>query len=110
MSRREREYESERFRIDDEYQRALRKEIPESYPWASATPGMRSGGWEDPANATRRALVDPDPTSAMKTLADQISRLDQLVMRLIEVPRLTASGPGACPPPSAATSQAPAAR
>ena len=42
----EQEYEQARLRLDLEYQRALRHEIPESYPWASVLPGVRSGGWK----------------------------------------------------------------
>lgn len=90
-------YEQERLRVDLEYQRALRREIPESYPWASLLPGTRSGGLEDAANATRRATVDPDPTSVMKTLASQFAVQVDLLRLLIEAPRITASGPFACP-------------
>jgi hypothetical protein len=91
-------YEIDRRRIEEEYEQALRSGVPATYPWASAVPGMRTGGWEDPANAMRRGLVDPDPTSAMKTLTEQFSRLDSLLRRLIEAPRLAVAGPARCTP------------
>lgn len=92
------EYEQARLRLDLEYQRALRHEIPESSPWASMLPGMRSGGYEDAANANRRATLDPDPTSAMKTIARQFALQIDLLRLLIEAPRMTTSAPFACPP------------
>jgi len=89
-------YEAERQKIEDAYEQVLRAEIPGSYPWATPVPGVRAGGWEDAANAMRRAVVDPDPTSAMKTATVQFARLDALLRRLIEAPRLAASGPFTC--------------
>lgn len=89
-------YEAERQKIEDAYEQVLRAEIPGSYPWATPVPGMRAGGWEDAANAMRRAIVDPDPTSAMKTATVQFARLDALLRRLIEAPRLAAAGPFTC--------------
>jgi hypothetical protein len=91
-------YQAARRKIEDEYEQALRAEIPGSYPWASAVPGVRSGGWEDPANATRRALLDPDPSSTMKTLVEQFGRLESLLIQLIEAPRVAVSGPSRCSP------------
>lgn len=93
----EQEYEQARLRLDLEYQRALRREIPESYPWASVLPGVRSGGLEDAANANRRASLDADPTSVMKTLSDQLTLQTELLRLFVEAPRLTSSGPFECP-------------
>jgi hypothetical protein len=96
-------YEQDRRRINEAYDNVLWSEIPGSYPYAVPYPGMRTGGWEDAANAVRRAMVDPDPSSAMKTMATQFARIDEALRRLNEVPRLAVSGPFACngniPPP-----------
>lgn len=89
-------YEAARRKIEEDYEQVLRNEIPGSYPWASAVPGVRSGGWEDPANATRRALLDPDPASTMKTLVERFARLESLLTELIEAPRVAVSGPARC--------------
>jgi hypothetical protein len=93
----EQEYEQARLRLDLEYQRALRREIPESYPWASVLPGVRSGGLEDAANANRRASLDADPTSVMKTLSNQLTLQTELLRLFVDAPRLTSSGPFTCP-------------
>jgi len=96
-------YEQDRHKINESYENVLRTEIPGSYPYAVPIPGMRTGGWEDAANAIRRAMLDPDPSSAMKTIASQFARIDEALRRLSEVPRLAVSGPFACggtvPPP-----------
>jgi hypothetical protein len=81
-------YEVARMRVDGEYESVLRAEIPSSFPAASATPGMRTGAWEDAAEATRRAVANPDP-GTMKTFTD---------LRLSEGPRLAATGPVPCGP------------
>ena len=59
-------------------------------------PRLETGGWENAADAIRRATLDPDPTSTMKTIAGQFARLDEQVRRLTEAPRMAASGPVAC--------------
>jgi hypothetical protein len=89
-------YEDDRVRIDDQYEQALRMEIPGSYPWSSTRPGTKSGSQEDPANAVRRAVVDPNPTSTL--LTQEFAELNTLIRSLIEAPRMTSSGPFACPP------------
>jgi len=94
-------YETERLRVDTEYDGVLRTLIPGSYPAASATPGMRTGSWEDAAEATRRSLANPDPAT-FKTLADPgglNSQLASLSQQLSSTPRLSASGPVPCSPP-----------
>jgi hypothetical protein len=88
-------------RVDTEYDGVLRTLIPGSYPAASATPGMRTGSWEDAAEATRRSLANPDP-APLKTLADPgglNSQLASLSQQLSSTPRLSASGPVPCSPP-----------
>ena len=97
------EFDRARVPIEEEYERVLRAEIPGSYNWTSMFPGVRSGGFEDPANAIRRAIVDPDPTSTMKTMGDQLAQLDGLLRRLIEEPRLAVAGPVTCAAASAGT-------
>ncbi|HET9831245.1 MAG TPA: hypothetical protein VFP91_06040 [Vicinamibacterales bacterium] len=94
-------YEVERLKVDTEYDGVLRTLIPGSYPAASATPGMRTGSWEDAAEATRRSLANPDP-APLKTLADPgglNSQLASLSQQLSNTPRLSASGPVPCSPP-----------
>jgi hypothetical protein len=88
-------YEDKRVKIDDRYEQALRMEIPGSYPWSSLLPGTKSGSQEDPANAVRRAVVDPNPTSTL--LTQQFAELNILIRSLIEAPRMASSGPFACP-------------
>lgn len=89
-------YEIERRKIDEQYEQVLRAETAATYPWASSFPGTRSGGWEDSANAIRRGVVDPDPTSTMKTMMDHLVRIDELLRKLADAPRLAASGPNRC--------------
>jgi hypothetical protein len=89
-------YEAGRRKIDGEYDDVLRTQMPSSYPWASATPGMRSGAWEDSADAGRRAIIGPNHTSADKALTNQFSRLEALLKLAIETPRLAAAGPMRC--------------
>jgi hypothetical protein len=86
-----------RLKIEEEFERTLREELPGGPPWASLVPGVRTGGSEDLSNDLRRARLDPDPASPMKTMEDQLARLDALLRRLIEQPRLAASGPVPCP-------------
>jgi len=100
-------YEVERMRVDGMYQSALRAEIPGSLPPASATPGMKTGAWEDLAEATRRAVTNPDPTP-LQTLSDPgalNSQVASLVQQLSEAPRLSATGPVPCSPPKSETSK-----
>lgn len=103
-------YEVERMRVDGIYQSALRAEIPGSLPPASATPGMKTGAWEDLAEATRRAVTNPDPTP-LQTLSDPgglNSQVASLVQQLSDAPRLSATGPVPCSPPKSEASKSPA--
>ena len=93
-------YEAARRKIEDDYEQVLRTEIPGSYSWASAVPGVRSGGWEDPAAATRRALLDPDPSSTTKTLVERFARLESLLVQLIEAPRVAVASARCTPEPN----------
>jgi len=86
-------YESDRKKIDDEYEHVLRTEMPGSYPWSVLTPGMRTGGWEDAAEAMRRSITNPDPRPFADSLNTQLGFLFQ---RLAEAPRMTVSGPVPC--------------
>jgi len=102
-------YETERMRIDGEYESVLRAEVPGSYPSATASPGMRTGAWEDAAEATRRAIANPDP-SPMKTFADPAGVNSQLASwfeRMTDAPRLAAAGPMACTPANANAGKSP---
>jgi len=102
-------YEVERMRIDGEYESVLRAEVPGSYPSATASPGMRTGAWEDAAEATRRAIANPDP-SPMKTFADPAGVNSQLASwfeRMADAPRLAAAGPMACTPANANAAKPP---
>lgn len=94
-------FEAERRKIDDEYDQVLRREMPSTYPWASATPGMRSGGFEEQATAMRRAIVDPDPIATLKALDERFSRLEALLQSAAAAPRLAVTGPVSCTPPVA---------
>jgi hypothetical protein len=110
-------YEAERLKVDTEYDGILRTLIPGSYPAASATPGMKTGSWEDAAEATRRSLANPDPAT-FQTFADPgaiDSQVASLVQQVSSAPRLSASGPVPCGPPkanaaNADTAKAPAAK
>ncbi len=90
-------YDRARREIDNEYEFALRSEIVGSYPFVRSTPGITTGGFEDQANAMRRGMLDPDPTSMMQTMLEKFAQLDAEVRSLAEAPRLAASGPFACP-------------
>jgi len=103
-------YEVERMRVDGLFQSAIRAEIPGSLPPASATPGMKTGAWEDLAEATRRAITNPDPTPS-QTLADPVGLNSQLAswfQQLSDAPRLSATGPVPCSPPKPEASKPPA--
>jgi hypothetical protein len=94
-------YEAERMRVDGLFQSTLRAEIPGSLPPTSATPGMRTGAWEDLAEATRRAITNADP-APMQTLADPggfNSQLASWFQQLSNTPRMSATGPVPCNPP-----------
>ena len=94
-------YETERMRVDGLFQSALRAEIPGSLPPTSATPGMRTGAWEDLAEATRRAITNPDP-APLQTLADPggfNSQLASWFQQLSNTPRMSATGPVPCNAP-----------
>lgn len=88
-------YETDRRKIEGEYDQVLQAEIPGRYPWATYFPGMRNGGWEDAAGAMRRAIVDPDPAST-ETTADQFTLLEESLARVLEAPQVAASGPVSC--------------
>lgn len=87
--------ETGRLKIDADFEKALLAEVPGARPWASTTAGGKSGGQEETAEAIRRALLDPDPASA-RTLGNQFARIEALLTRLIEQPRLAVGGPFAC--------------
>lgn len=86
-----------RLKIEEEFERTLRQELPGGPPWASLDPGVKTGGSEDLSNDLRRAMLDTDPASPMKAMEDQLARLDALLRQLIAEPRLAASGPVRCP-------------
>jgi len=86
-----------RLKIEEEFERTLRQELPGGPPWASLVPGVKTGGSEDLSNDVRRAMLDTDPASPMKAMEAQLARLDALLRQLIEQPRMAASGPVQCP-------------
>ena len=99
-------YEVERMKSDSLYESVLRTEIPGTFPAATATPGMKTGAWEDAAEAIRRSVTNPDP-GTFKTLSDPDgfnTQLASLLQQMSDAPRLSASGPVPCtPPPNAET-------
>jgi hypothetical protein len=95
-------YEVERSKADAMYESVLRAEIPGSFPAATSTPGMKTGSWEDAAEATRRAITNPDP-APIRTLADPDgfnTQLASMLQHMSDAPRLSASGPVPCTPPA----------
>jgi hypothetical protein len=96
-------YEADRLRVDSEYESVLRAEMPGSLPIATAVPGMKTGSWEDAAEATRRLLANPDP-GTLKTPADPglNSQVASWMQHMSDGPRLSASGPVPCNPPKTA--------
>ena len=91
-------YDVERMKADSEYEGVLRTEIPGSLPFATATPGTKTGSWEDAAEAIRRAVTNPDP-GQFKTLADAggfNSQLTSILQHMADAPRMAASGPAPC--------------
>jgi hypothetical protein len=92
------QYELDRTKIANEYAQALQRDVPTSAPFATAAPGMKTGSWEDLAEAIRRSLSNPNPATE-KTFADPGglgTLLESGIQRLIEAPRLAASGPTPC--------------
>ena len=73
------------------------REIPERWPWASALPGVRSGGQGDGVIAPPRSDIDPDPSSVRHTFESEFAQEVELLRRVIETPQITSSGPFACP-------------
>lgn len=96
--------ETARLKIEEDFERTLREELPGGPPWASLEPGVKTGGPVDLGNDLRRAMLDTDPASPMKALEGHLARLDALLTHLIQEPRLAASGPVRCP---AATAKEP---
>jgi hypothetical protein len=71
---------------------------------------MKTGSWEDAAEAIRRAVTNPDP-GQFKTLADPDgfnSQLTSILQHVADAPRLAASGPAPCNPAKPAASAKPA--
>jgi len=92
------QYELDRARIANEYERALQSEIPSSAPFATSAPGMKTGSWQDLAEAVRRGVANPAPAT-QQTIADPGGLgplLEAGFQRLTEAPRLAASGPTPC--------------
>lgn len=102
------EFETARLKIEDEFAQALVRLLPGSpyAPYAAPYPGGRTSGDFDLAEAIRRSLANPDQTT-LRTFADsggsnaQLESLSQQVIqlqRMVEAPKLTASGPAPCNP------------
>lgn len=89
--------ETARLKVEEEFERTVREELPGGPPWASLVPGVRTAGAEDLSSEMRRAMLDTDPGSPMKAIEGQLARLDALLRHLIEEPRVAASGPVRCP-------------
>lgn len=103
------EYETARAQIEDEFERALAPLLPGSYTYVTPLPGMRTGGWEDVAEAIRRGLANPDPTT-FRTFGDSgglNTQFESWFRGVIEAPRLAASGPAPCDPSSSNKAGAP---
>jgi hypothetical protein len=89
-------YQQDLQRINQEYENVMLSVVPGTFPYATAVPGMRSGGLEDASSTLRLALLDPNPTETMRTITNQFARIDDVLRRLIAAPRLAASGPFPC--------------
>jgi hypothetical protein len=91
------EYESERQRIVDEYERLVRGILPELHPAAQIVPGWSTTGSDALNEAVRRAIAEADATVA----AASRSALDERLLRLLnpatQSARLAVSGPATCP-------------
>jgi hypothetical protein len=89
-------YQNERERIEEEYEGAVRVELPELYPAAQVAPGWRTTGTEMLNEAVRRAIADGDASlaaAARSALDDQLLRL---LNRANPSASLTVSGPVPC--------------
>jgi hypothetical protein len=98
------QYELDRAKIAEQYQRVLQTQIPTAAPFATAAPGMKTGNWQDLAEAVRRAIAAPTPAT-QRTFIDQgglTSLIDSGFKRMIETPRMAAAGPTFCDTPSRA--------
>jgi hypothetical protein len=91
------QYETERERIDSDYEQTVRSVIPNLYPRAQVSPGWPTSSPEEVDAAVRRAIAEGD--SATDTVARE-SRVEALMERLLHSSasaRLAAAGPFACP-------------
>jgi len=91
------EYETERERIVDGYERAVRIVLPELYPAAQVAPGWRTTGSDALNDAVRRAIADADVAIAAATRSARDDQLHRLLDRAMQSARLTVSGPVPCP-------------
>ena len=98
------EYGTERQRIEDEYELAVRQVLPDLHPTAQVAPGWPTSTREELNAAVRRAIAEAEavPNGAAAARSGIDERLEYLLRRMTAAGRLAVTGPLACPPPPAA--------
>jgi hypothetical protein len=91
------EYESERHRIVDEYERVVRGMLPDLHPASQIAPGWRTTGEDALNDAVRRAIADADAAIAAASRSELDERLRRLLSVAAQSAEVTVSGPVACP-------------
>ena len=91
------EYETERERIVEGYERVVRGVLPDLYPAAQVAPGWRTTGTEALSEAVRRAIADADAAIASASRSARDEQFRRLLDRATQSSRLTVSGPIPCP-------------
>ena len=97
--------DTERDRIDEEYERAVREVLPHLYPAARNTPGIRSTSTDVLNEAVRQAIADADAVAAAGARASLEDQMLHALDVITRAPRLAVAGPSPCslktasPPP-----------
>jgi len=86
------EFETARERIDDEYERAVRRVLPALYPSAQIAPGWRTTTPDELNSAVRRAIADGDAAIGATAAAGIDEPIDRLLNRRTVSARLAVSG------------------
>jgi hypothetical protein len=92
------EFETARERIDDDYERVVRRVLPELYPSAQIAPGWRTSRPDELNSAVRRAIAEGDAAVGSAAAAGVDEPIDRLLNRRTASARLAVSGPLTCPP------------
>lgn len=91
------EYETERERIEQDYESAVRALLPDLYPAAQIAPGWRTTGTDELNAAVRRAIAAGEAAEAAATRSTLDDQLLRILTRMNQPAMLAVSPPVACP-------------